>query len=415
MVNKLKEKLKLYDVFFISLGYIIGAGIYSLLYLITSKGKKYTWISFILGGIVCGLTALSYSDLTAHFDTTASDYDYITTAINGSNISKYITSSALIFLGIFTMTTLVLAFSNIFNKIFTNVSYYFILILSCAIPMIVNIIGTKTTSNINIIISVTEISALIVLILISLNKIKIDFPTGKTLNLNTIKGIISGGFISVFAYSGFETIPKLAEETYSSRKYIPIAMISSIVLTVIIYSMISLSVNSILGVKRVIKSINPITEAYTLQMGEKSKFIINSITLISIFNTILLTVLFSSRQFYGIAKRGILPSYFKKINKKYDTPVHSIVLVSIVSFIFALIFNIKQSSKITSVILFLIFIAINISATILVYRGEMSMNGLTFSDSIQKNNKKGKLSYYSIIGIFLSIYMLCSAVFTNIN
>jgi basic amino acid/polyamine antiporter, APA family len=406
MSTELKAKLKLYDVFFISLGYIIGAGIYSLLYLITSKGKQYTWISFIIGGIVCGLTALSYSDLTSHFDTTASDYDYITESINNSSASKYLTSFILIALGVFTMTTLILAFTNILKKTYNFLPYYTILFFSSLIPMIINIIGVKTTSNINIVVSLTEISVLVILILISLKRFKIDIPTGKSLNLETIRGIVGGGFLTVFAYSGFETIPKLAEETYSSRKYIPMAMMSSIVLTIIIYCLVSVSVNSLLGVNSVVKSVNPITEAYGTIIGDKSTFIINIITLISIFNTILLTILFSSRQFYGIAKRKILPSYFRKINKKTETPINSIVIVTILSFICALIFNIKQSSKITSIILFVLFIAINLSAILLVYRGEMSVNGLTFSDTLQKNKEKGKISYYSVLGFIISICIL---------
>ena len=38
----LKESLGFIDVFFISLGYIVGAGIYSLIYLTTQYAGKYT-------------------------------------------------------------------------------------------------------------------------------------------------------------------------------------------------------------------------------------------------------------------------------------------------------------------------------------------------------------------------------------
>lgn len=406
MNNTLSAKLRLYDVFFISLGYIIGAGIYSLLYIITSKGKQYTWISFIIGGMVCVLTALSYSDLAAHFDTTVSDYDYITSAINDSTLSKYLTSFVLISLGIFTLTTLLLAFTNILKKHFNKIPTNIILILSCTIPAIINIIGVKTTSNINIIVSVIQISVLVILVLISFNKLNIDIPSSSDLNLTTIKSIVGGGFLTVFAFSGFETIPKLAEETHKSRKYIPMAMISSIILTIILYCLVSISVNSVLGVNNVSKSISPITDLFGKVIGGKSIFIINAVTVMSIFNTIILTILFSSRQFYGIAKKNIIPKYFSNVNSKTDTPIISIITVSILSLLSCLFLNVKQSSKLTSTILFIIFIAINLSAVLLVYKGEMSVNGLTFKDTLQQNKKIGKISSYSLAGLILSICIL---------
>ena len=82
MTSNLKEVLDFKDVFFISLGYIVGAGIYSLLYITTSYSKSYTWLSFIIGGIISLMTAFSYRDLSEYFDTNASDYDYITRGIS---------------------------------------------------------------------------------------------------------------------------------------------------------------------------------------------------------------------------------------------------------------------------------------------------------------------------------------------
>ena len=103
MSNKinLKESLGFIDVFFISLGYIIGAGIYSLIYLTTRYSGKYTWLSFIIGGFISLMTALSYRDLSEHFDTNASDYDYITQGL--SMKLKYPVSYLIIFMLILTL------------------------------------------------------------------------------------------------------------------------------------------------------------------------------------------------------------------------------------------------------------------------------------------------------------------------
>ena len=52
MESKMKKVLTFFDIFLIGLGYIIGAGMYSLIYLTTKYGREFTWLSFIVGGLI---------------------------------------------------------------------------------------------------------------------------------------------------------------------------------------------------------------------------------------------------------------------------------------------------------------------------------------------------------------------------
>ena len=139
---ELKKTLKTYDIFFIGLGYIIGAGIYSLLYLITKEAKGYTWISFLIGGIICILTALSYSDLSNHFNSSAADYDYITVGLTGNRF-KLLVGLFVSAIEILMLVTLCLAFSNILKKMYKSLSYNLILLIVIAIPTLINIYNVK--------------------------------------------------------------------------------------------------------------------------------------------------------------------------------------------------------------------------------------------------------------------------------
>ena len=102
---KLEKVLTFWDVFWAGLGYIVGAGIYSLLNITTKYGGNYTWVSFIIGGFISLMTGLSYADLSQKYDSNAAEYDYITKTI--SDKAKYITGFILLappiifFLGVF--------------------------------------------------------------------------------------------------------------------------------------------------------------------------------------------------------------------------------------------------------------------------------------------------------------------------
>jgi len=402
----MEKKLKLYDIYFIGLGYIVGAGIYSLLYLTTKHGKNYTWLSFLIGGIISIFTALSYSDLSNHFDSSSSEYDYITIGLTNNRFKKVI-AYGLIGIGILMLVTLCLAFSNILNKLFKHVSYNLILISIILIPTIINIYDVKTTSNVNIGISILETGTLILLILLCFfgnydNKLT-NITKNKSKDISW-DGVIYGAFISIFAYAGFETIPKLADDTIKSKQNISKGMIYSLVSVIVLYIGVSLSVNKLLGYNKAGTIINPITEAYNVLLGSKSTKVINVITLFSIFNTILLTILFSSRQIYGISKKNVLPTIFKTVNKKTNTPIYSILVVSVIAYLLCLFTTINVSTHLSNTILLILFVLINLASIVMAYKGKISVNGFHFSKD--KNKKSGTLSYYSIIGFCVSLGLL---------
>lgn len=420
-IPKLKESLKFFDVFFVSLGYIIGAGIYSLIYLITSYGKQFTWLSFILGGFISLLTALSYSDLSEHFDSNASEYDYITIGLTKDKF-KFIIAILLVGLGIFTLSTFALAFTNISKKIFNRIPYKLILFMILFVTTIINVYDLKLTTNINMGISITETVVLIVLVLLSMfyiittknSNIKNTTKIIDNFNLDKFdyKGIIHGAFLTILAFSGFETIPRLAEETEDSKKNIPKAMIASIGIVMIIYVLVSFSINNVLGIKNVINNVNPISETFNKLLGNKSKHFINLITLISIYNVVQLTLLFTSRQLYGISKKNVLPKIFSKVNEKTRTPINAILFTSIIAFIICFFTNIKSTCHISNGVLIFIFILVNLSATVLAYEGKINVNGLGILNENKKDNKrKGRISYYSLLGTIISLLILFYMIF----
>ena len=428
--TKLKNALSFIDIFFVGLGYIVGAGIYSLLSYATKYGGNFTWLSFIIGGFISLMTGLSYAELSRYFDSNASEYDYITTAI--STKAGSLMGLTLVVVGIFTATTLALAFIDLLvSLIGSTVSYGIIRFLIIAIPTIINIIGVKFTTNLNMGISITESSTLIILILLSAYMGKWT-PKAYTGGFN-LPSIVHGAFITILALSGFEHLPKMAEETQNSSRNIPLAITSSLSIAAVMYALTSISANSVLGTKTVAKTINPISKTYSKLIGGKGESLVNVVSLFSIFNTVMLTMLFVSRQIYGIAKRGTFSSYFTKVNKITQTPIRSILFVSLCTFLLTSIKEVELSTHLTNVLLFSVFALVNLSAIILRYRGTLSQSENNRGINSQSENNRGtnsqsennrekkenepkkhsRFSIYSIIGLITSIYMVYSSMSNN--
>ena len=398
--TKLKSVLKFHDVFFVGLGYIVGAGIYSLLHITTKYSGKTTWLAYLIGGFICLMTALSYSQLSRHFDSNATEFDYIT-----NSISKKLglgVGSLLIINGIIICTTLALAFSHIFYKVSNKIiPFPLIVTLLLAIATTINIIDVKLTTNVNMAISITESSALIILILMtffnkSLSKVpKIDLSSNLGLKNIDYQGLIRGAFLTIIAFSGFESIPRLAEETQNSKQVIPTAIISSLLVTLVMYSLASISANNILGVEGVKNSLNPISMSFKKIFGNQSEIVLNGVTLFSIFNTVMLTILFVSRQLYGISKRGIFPEIFQKVNPYTKTPINAILFVLVCVFILTFVKDTDKMSHYTNLGIFILFALVNLSAIILNKRGVL-----------KTENKFMKPGIHSIIGFIISLFMV---------
>ncbi len=63
-------------------GFIIGAGIFTLMPLIIKYGKGYSWLSFIIGGFICLLTGLSYAKLNQEYPSNDAEYSWIYNILN---------------------------------------------------------------------------------------------------------------------------------------------------------------------------------------------------------------------------------------------------------------------------------------------------------------------------------------------
>jgi len=384
---ELKRSLKFIDIFFIGYGHIIGAGIYTLLGFTTKYGQGNTWISFILGGIISLMTGLSYANLSKKFDSNNGEYDYIKHIdVRLAKISVLL----LILTGIVTITTLSIALSN-YIKI-TSIPSNIITLLVILIPTIINIIGTKQTSNINIVVTCLESLGLLLLIVSSIGKWNIPLLFD---NKNGINGLMRASFLTIFAFVGFESLIKLNKETIEPKKTIPKGIIYSIIFSTIIYILVSISTISVMGIGAISKSNTPISNSINKVMGSNFKNMINNIAVISIISSILLSILSTSRQLQSISKQNIIPNYFGSINKKTKTPIVAIISISVIAYLFTYIKNVELSTTITNSFIFVIFTLVNLSSIIINYKGNKSV------------------PIYSIIGLASTVIMTCFSLTNN--
>ncbi len=180
----------------------------------------------------------------------------------------------------------------------------------------------------------------------------LDLPFG-------LKGVFEATSLIFFAYIGFEGLVKMSEETKAPEKTIPRGLLLSIFISTLIYISVAVSAVSIIGWKGLSESQAPLAEIAFIALGKNAFIFLSLIALFATANTVLLTLLGSSRIMYGMADSLSLPNKLAAVHNSRRTPWLAILVTMILAMIFVLPGNITFAAKTTNFLIFLTFIAIN--------------------------------------------------------
>jgi len=353
----LKRVLTETDLLLAGVGAIIGGGIFTLMSLSTKYSKGYTWLTFLISGIIIYLTASSYQYLSPYLTHTDSEYNIVNKYL-GETAAKLF-NGGIVIATPFITATIALGMSYYISKM-TGIKEDPVKIggIIILVAGIINSIGIKESIQLTNGITIIEILALIVIAIVGIvhyNPTELSIPPTK------VTHVVKSSFIIMFAYMGFESLPKLAEETINPKVAIPNAIQNSVIITTILYTLVALSVVSILGVKDTASSKTPLGDVLDKISGSTFSNLINIIAMLSIGNTVLMSNIVGSRSLYGLSKKEKILAPFTYVSPTTNTPVMSIVCVTIMSMIFLFVFkDIEMLAKYANIFSFLTLITINI-------------------------------------------------------
>ena len=393
---RLKRELGLFQTTVCGVGIIVGAGIYVLIGIAAGYAGNAIWLSFLIAAMLAALTGLGYAELSSFFKGDAGEYDYTKEAFN-ERFAKLI-GYLVLFTGVTTAATVALGFAGYLNSL-TDIPIIVGAILLLCLMSYVNFKGIKESSWLNVIFTFLEIIGLLIVMVIGLKFIgKIDYMEMN----NGFTGVFKAAALAFFAYTGYETIIKLTEETKNPTKTIPRAIILSIIITSILYVLVALAAVSIVGWEELSISKAPLATVVGAAFGAMPALVlvISLIALFSTSNTVLMALLTTSRTIYGMAKEKSLPDKLSIVAKKNRTPWVAIVITLGASSVLALLKNIEFIANLSNIFIFLTFAIINVSLIVLRYKKPNAKRKFMVPGNI------GKFPVLIFLGVIASLFML---------
>ena len=217
---------------------------------------------------------------------------------------------------------------------------------------------------------------------------------------NGFEGVFSAAALIFFAYIGFESIAKLSEETKNPSKTIPRAILLSILISTIIYILVAVSAVSVLDWEILAASASPLADVAAAAFGSSAFLALAIIALFSTGNTVLIILIGSSRQLYGISKYYTKLSKFAAVSKTRQTPHIAILFIGLFAMAFTLINNIGTIASLTNFTVFLTFILVNLS---LIYKRKKEKSVSSgFRVPLNYNN----IPVPAVLGILTSLFLM---------
>ena len=338
-------------------GVIIGAGIYILIGPATEKAGGLVWLSMLLASVLCALTAFSYMELSSMFPRAGSEHEFARQVF--PSWVAFITGWGMTIALAVASAAVSLGFARYLN-VFTDVNEHIASLLLLAFVCFVSIMGMQHAKWLVIVLSIIQISGLLIVIAVGAHHIgDVSLTTG-----NGFAGVLSGASVIFFAYIGFDEVITLAEETKDPHRTVPRALMLALVISTVLYVLVAIVAVSVLGSSTLAMSEQPLTAVMRDAVGSSAARVIGVIALATTANTTLLASTAASRMIYSMGNTGQLPGRWAKVHERSSPRLATITVVGS-SAILAVVGGLSLLAEAANALVYVMFLVVNVVVIVL--------------------------------------------------
>ena len=462
----LKRNLNVRDLTALGIAAIIGAGIFSTIGNAAANGGPAVSLLFVFTAIACGFSAMCYAQFASNIPISGSAYTYayvsfgeliawiigwdlimeyavgnIAVAISwsdyftgflhgiGINIPAYMTTDFVSAARGFKVASESLLHGSTFNQLsgalqeaylaWTNAPQIggmriiadipaFSIVVFITYLVYKGIYETKVASNTMVILKVA-----ILLLVIGVGSFYVNPANWSPFAPNGFGGVLKGVAGVFFAYIGFDAISTTAEECKNPQKDLPRAMIYALIITTVLYIIISLVLTGMISYKELCVG-DPLAYAFEKLHLTKLSGVIAISAVIAMASVLLVFQVGQPRIWMSMSRDGLLPKRFSKLHPKYKTPGFSTIITGIMVAIPSLFLNLTEVTDLTSIGTLFAFVLV--SGGVLIMDNNKTDNG----------TRKGgfKVPYYNsryilppiwIVVLFFLFYLNWDGVYNFFN
>ncbi len=374
----LKREIGVWGLVSNSINIIIGAGIFILPVIVAEKLGNYSIWAYMVCGVLMIFIMLCFAEIGTMITRTGGAYSYIETVFG--KYAGFLTTNIFIF------GAAVMANAAVANGLADTLAYiipvfqvHWIRIIFFAAMFgglaFFNIMGVRMAI---MIVKFNTIVKLVPLLMIALFGWFFMAPSAVPVSaVNSSKDFGEISLILLFAFVGAETALNVSGEIKKPEKTIPKGIMISMLIVVVLYILIQVTVQGILG-----NSISefrnaPLAEAGKRMFGPVGASIVLTGALFSMFGNISGMVLNMPRILFAASRDKVLkPQALANVHIRFKTPHVSIIVYASLGFLFASVGEFRQLAMLSSASYLLIYLGVILA--LIRYRMKKSGEQLTY-------------------------------------
>lgn len=365
--NEMKRCLTWWDLVWFGFGSVIGAGIFVLT---GQEAREQAGPAIVLSYVVSGFSAMlsvfCYTEFSVEVPVAGGSFAYL--RIELGDFAAFITAGNILLEGVVGTAAVGRAWTSYFATLLNRnpddlrvktdtLSPGFNLLDPIAVVVIaasatIASISTRKTSLLNWIAS--AVNTIVILFVIIAGFINADASNLTPFLPYGPEGVFRAAAVVYFAYTGFDSIATMAEETKNPSKDIPIGLLGSMSIITVIYCLMALA----LSMMQKYTDIDP-NAAYSVafqSVGMKwGKYLVALGALKGMTTVLLVGALGQARYVTHIARTHMIPPLFALVHPKTGTPINANLLVTIPSALIALFSGLDVLASLLSISTLFIF------------------------------------------------------------
>ena len=356
----LDRSLGLYPTMMISMGAMIGSGIFVLPALGYKKAGPAVILAYVLAALVVLPAALSKAEMATAMPESGGTYLYIDRALGPlfGTIAGIGAWFSLVFKSSFALVGLG-AYLLLFAPLSQGAVVYVALALAVLV-VVLNVSGTKMSGQIQAVIVTLVVAGLLAYVVNA--GFVADGARYAPFRTNGSSGVITAAAFVFVSYAGVTKIASVAEEVRDPGTNLPRAMLGSMGIMTVLYigvvgAIIGLSDPELLttGGPGGTASLTPMADGAGALLGGAGVLFISVIAVVALTSMANAGVLSSSRFPLAMSRDDLLPPALRTIDGRFKTPRNSVLLTGVVLLLLIAFVPVIELAKLASAFQILVF------------------------------------------------------------
>ncbi|MDI3405046.1 APC family permease [Streptomyces cavernicola] len=368
----------------IGISSVIGTGIFFVLGTGVPKAGPAVILSFVLAAVVAGLGALCYVELAGAVPVAGSTYSYAYASLGEG--AAYLVAWCLVLEYGVAASTVAVSWGQYLNEV-TGTLFGFTLPDAISqppgagglvnVPALVVVLlcslllarGTRESAAVNAVMVAVKVGVLIFFAAIAFTA----FDSGNFADFapHGMAGVGLAASGVFFTYIGFDTVATASEEVRNPRRTIPLALMLTLGAVTALYILVSLAALGAQPAGRFGEQAEA-GEAILAQILRDvtgagwPALVLSAGVVVSIFSVVLVSLYGQTRIVFSMARDGLVPQVFHRVDRKRHTPVHNTWVVGVLVGGLAAFVPLQYLADLTSMGTLIAFVAV--AAAVMVLR-----------------------------------------------